>query len=102
MSIKSRSRIYIIAAGLALAPLGFITADSPRSADVGKPADVSKASQEMAQAATNLWQSLTPEQQGKASFKFEDEERVNWHFIPRVRKGLPLKDMTPPQKELAI
>jgi hypothetical protein len=49
----------------------------------------------MSAAATGLWKALSPEQQAKARFEFKDEERLNWHFIPRERKGLPLKEMTP-------
>ena len=55
----------------------------------------------MTSAAQAFISSLTAEQVAQASFKFTDEERYNWHFIPRPRKGLPLKDMTPPQKHLA-
>ena len=55
----------------------------------------------MTETAKRLLASLTSEQSGKATFKFEDDERMNWHFIPKERKGLPLKDMTPPQKHLA-
>jgi hypothetical protein len=55
----------------------------------------------MTQAANHFLASLTPEQRAQATFKFEDDERLNWHFIPKPRKGLPLKDMTPPQKHLA-
>jgi hypothetical protein len=55
----------------------------------------------MTQAATNFLASLTPEQREQATFKFEDEERFNFHFIPRERKGLALREMTPPQKQLA-
>ena len=39
---------------------------------------------------------------GKLLMKFEDEERFNWHFIPRARKGLPLKEMTEPQRQAAM
>jgi hypothetical protein len=39
---------------------------------------------------------------GKLVWKFEDEERFNWHFIPRERKGLPLKEMTEPQRQAAM
>jgi len=46
--------------------------------------------------------SLTPEQAQKARFTFADDERLNWHFIPKERKGLPLREMTPPQKHLAM
>jgi hypothetical protein len=55
----------------------------------------------MTEAANRFLTSLTPEQRAKASFKLEDEERLNWHFIPIERKGLPLREMTPPQKHLA-
>jgi hypothetical protein len=55
----------------------------------------------MADAAKAFLASLTPEQRARATFQFQDEERLNWHYIPRVRKGLPLKDMTEEQKHLA-
>jgi len=55
----------------------------------------------MVQTARHFLDSLTPEERAKATFSFSDEERLNWHFIPRERKGLPLFDMTPPQQALA-
>ena len=55
----------------------------------------------MADTANTFLNSLTPEQKAKATFQFTDDERMNWHFIPKPRKGLPLKDMTPTQKHLA-
>jgi hypothetical protein len=56
----------------------------------------------MVDAAKAFLSSLTPEQRARAEFAFENtEERMNWHFIPRERKGLPLKDMTSTQKHLA-
>jgi hypothetical protein len=51
--------------------------------------------------AKNFLVSLTPEQKAKATFKFADDERMNWHFIPRERQGLPLREMTAWQKHLA-
>ena len=62
---------------------------------------IAKAAREMAGAANNLWASLTPEQKAKAGFEFNDPLRYDWHFIPRPRKGLPLKEMTGEQKALA-
>ncbi len=59
------------------------------------------ASSTMARTANAFLSSLTPDQRAKATFPFQDDERLNWHFIPRPRKGLPLKEMTPPQKHLA-
>jgi hypothetical protein len=38
----------------------------------------------------------------KLVWAFDDEERFNWHFIPRERKGLPLKEMTEPQRAAAM
>jgi len=55
----------------------------------------------MAETAKRFLASLTSEQNQQATFAFEADERMNWHFIPKERKGLPLKDMTPPQKHLA-
>ena len=53
-------------------------------------------------AASNLFvSSLGAEQLERASFDFNDEERLNWHFIPRDRKGVALKDLSPEQLLLA-
>src|SRR5437016_12024493 len=59
------------------------------------------AAEEMTAAANNFLAALTIEQAAKASYSLNDNERFNWHFIPRERKGLPLKEMTPEQKHLA-
>lgn len=56
---------------------------------------------EMADAANQFLAALTPEQKGKASFEFTSDERVNFHFVPMPRKGLPLAEMTTVQKHLA-
>jgi hypothetical protein len=55
----------------------------------------------MVQTAKAFLASLDDQQLAKATFKFADDERENWHFIPRERKGLPLREMTPTQKHLA-
>jgi hypothetical protein len=56
---------------------------------------------EMADAANNFLNALTPEQLAKATYPLADEERYDWHFIPKARKGLPLKEMTAAQQKLA-
>jgi len=43
---------------------------------------------------------LGANQKKKTLFAFSDNERLNWHFIPRPRKGLPLSEMNPAQKKL--
>ena len=47
----------------------------------------------MTEAATAFLNSLTPQQALQAKFGYDDAERLNWHFIPRVRKGLPIRDL---------
>ncbi|MGH9627121.1 MAG: DUF3500 domain-containing protein [Bryobacteraceae bacterium] len=55
----------------------------------------------MVETAQNFLAALTPEQKAKTVIPFEDDERLNWHFIPKERKGLQLGEMTPQQKHLA-
>jgi hypothetical protein len=56
---------------------------------------------EMAAAAQRLLDALTPAQRAQAQFEFQDAERQNWHYVPRRRQGIPLKDLTPDQQPLA-
>jgi hypothetical protein len=58
--------------------------------------------EEMSGAAKNFLAALNEEQRGKASFGFEADERENWHFIPKERKGVTLKELEPAQKTLAF
>lgn len=74
---------------------------SPDTQPGGDNPDQTKAAVEMADAAMRLWAALTPEEQAKAGFAFDDQQRFDWHFIPRQRKGLPYKEMTAVQQTLA-
>jgi hypothetical protein len=56
----------------------------------------------MARAATALLAALDATQRAKIQFAFDAEERFNWHFIPRTRLGLPLKEMSEPQRAAAF
>ena len=56
----------------------------------------------MSNAANALLSTLSADQKTKAVFTFNDEERLNWHFIPRERKGLSYKLMTHEQRPLAL
>ena len=60
------------------------------------------AGSQMATAAQRLVAALDREQAAAATFSFESPERLNWHFIPRERKGLSIKAMTPAQRSLAF
>lgn len=55
----------------------------------------------MTECANHFLEALDADPRAKATFPFDTDERMNWHFIPRDRKGLPLRDMTPYQKHLA-
>jgi hypothetical protein len=59
------------------------------------------AGDEMAAAANKFLEALTPEQRAKATFEFKSDERRDWHFVPKVRKGLTFKDMSPEQRKSA-
>lgn len=56
----------------------------------------------MASAAGRFLSALDAQQAEKALFPFDAPERLNWHFIPRARKGLPIKEMNPEQRALAF
>src|SRR5438045_5345989 len=60
-----------------------------------------KSPASMADAAGRFLGGLAPDQRQRATFKFDADERLNWHYIPRERKGLPIKAMTMPQRKLA-
>src|ERR1043165_3535163 len=65
----------------------------------------------MADAANAFLNSLWPDQKAKASYAFDDDERLSWHFVPtganykqgerELRKGMPFGAMQPFQRELA-
>jgi hypothetical protein len=54
-------------------------------------------------AAANAWlASLDNARREQAEFDFSDTERLNWGFVPKPRKGLPFKEMTPAQNRLGL
>src|SRR4051794_3474502 len=55
----------------------------------------------MADAANAFLNSLWTDQKAKATYPFEDDQRFDWHFIPKLRKGLSLGEMQPYQQKLA-
>ena len=55
----------------------------------------------MLQAANAFLATLDAEQKAKALLPFNSEERMNWHYIPKERKGLHYKAMTPDQQKAA-
>jgi hypothetical protein len=65
-------------------------------------AQASRPEAAMRTAARALIAGLTDEQRAKVRIPFDSEERMNWQFVPIARKGLPLKEMTEPQRKLAF
>ncbi len=67
----------------------------------GWTAAVHDIADEMIDKARHFLVSLDTAKKDQATFTFDDEERLNWHFIPREREGLPYKELTPAQRRLA-
>ncbi len=55
----------------------------------------------LADTASNFLASLTAGQKAKAVFGFTDDQRFDWHYVPKERKGLPFREMSVVQKHLA-
>ncbi len=70
---------------------------------VGWTEGVKDIAAEMAESARHFLRSLNSEGQDQANLAFENENRFDWHYIPRPgeRKGIPYKSMTAPQSRLA-
>lgn len=62
-----------------------------------KPAHI-----ELAEAADAFLESLEEAKEDQTTFAFDDAERLNWHYTPKERKGLPLKAMNESQKNAAV
>jgi hypothetical protein len=52
-------------------------------------------------AAVAFLSALTPEHRAQAQFAFDDGGRLDWHFIPRERRGLPLGAMSDAERTAA-
>jgi hypothetical protein len=52
--------------------------------------------------ANDFLQLLDETQAAKARYPFEDEERFNWHFVPRERNGIPFNDLNEKQRQAAL
>lgn len=63
--------------------------------------DAHPPSEEISQAAVRFLAALTPDQKASCTFELADDERKNWHFVPRPRKGISFKELTPSQRHLA-
>jgi Protein of unknown function (DUF3500) len=58
----------------------------------------------MVTAANRFLGGLTPEQRPRAALPYDGDERMRWHYVPTEqfpRQGVPIKEMTEPQRTLA-
>ncbi|HZO38394.1 MAG TPA: DUF3500 domain-containing protein, partial [Methylomirabilota bacterium] len=72
-----------------LASAALAVARPARAADVGDAARTA-----MARAATALLSALDAGQRRAAVFPFVNDERMNWHYVPRSRSGVAFKEMS--------
>src|SRR5262245_19785054 len=85
-------RRLIIAAAVLVAGLGLTTYASQKTASA------------MATATDKWLASLSADQKQRATFPFDSEERMRWHFVPNEqfpRKGVQFKEMSEAQRGLA-
>ena len=55
----------------------------------------------MAAAALAFLGALPADAGRRATFAFGDRERLNWHYVPRGREGVPFKAMPAPARAAA-
>ena len=71
-----------------LAGVAWTAADDPVATD-------------MEQGAQRFLRALDAGKRAQATIAFSDEERYNFHYIPRERQGIPYKSMTPAERKLS-
>jgi hypothetical protein len=61
-----------------------------------------RAREPMADAALAFLESIGPGRHEDAIFPFDGDDRADWHYVPRSRIGIPLKDLKPEQRDLVF
>jgi len=56
----------------------------------------------MSAAANEFLKILSAKQKDKIQFDFDVNERYNWHYVPKSRKGVPLGELSEVQKKAAM
>ena len=57
---------------------------------------------DMSAAANQFLETLSARQKAKTQFSFDEQERYNWHYIPKDRKGISLSDLNEDQRKAAM
>jgi len=65
-------------------------------------ADAPDPAPSMAKAANAFLAALDTAKREKANFPFHSDERLNWHFVPKERQGVPIKQLSPEQRQAAL
>jgi hypothetical protein len=65
-------------------------------------ADTAEPAPTMAKAADAFLATLDSAKRAKASLPFNSEERLNWHFVPKDREGVAIKQMSAAQRQAAL
>lgn len=83
----------IMFAHVAVVVLTAAVAGRPAAAAEAEPAVNSATAKNMAAAAIAWLDLLSPELRQSATFEFDGPEREDWHFIPKERVGVSLREM---------
>lgn len=105
MEFNRRLFLGTLAAGygaLRFASSSTALASNANLANETAAAQPSVAGPRMVTAASKFLQSLTDEQRALVQFAYDDPERLNWHFIPKPRKGIKLRALTGPARKAAF
>src|SRR5437016_3773188 len=78
-------------------PLGILLFAGLALARVGRP----DAALRLADAAGALLGALRPELREKAALPFESAARTDWHYVPRERPGVRLREMNDGERKAA-
>jgi len=69
-------------------------------ANINSGTDTDPERKSIITAAENFLNSFSKENLERIKFSFEEEERYDWHYVPRGREGIPVKELDDGQKEL--
>src|SRR5688572_19005663 len=64
--------------------------------------NVTVAQTDLSKQANAFLSLLDPKQRDLASFEYQNDERMNWNFVPTSRRGIPFEQMNTEQKAAAI
>ena len=75
--------------------------EAPATETADRMAEVAEVGGRMATAADVFIETLSADQRDQGTWEMDAEQRFDWHFIPRERYGVLLKDMNPEQRTAA-